>query len=255
MKKILAIALAMVLVLSCFALADTANNATFVVNSGVTCTLDSDSNSNVKEGKVCTEVWLQVEAAGQIDVEVPLVLVFKTNIDGGVATIDSAYKMINHSTADLAVTKIATATEANAEPGVTNPMTLKSYTVDMAEDQYGVKINFTGYSGVAAKGTHDVPDYEFDFAQVTDTKSATEGGLFTLKKAAAGEEATGTPTTLKASMKTGKLSFVTKVIEGTEELDTTKGVKLITITYTVAINKKDAIGTEITTTSHKNEHN
>lgn len=115
MKKILAIALALVLVLSCFALADTANNATFKVTPGVTCTLDSDSNASVKSGKVCTEVWLQVEAAGQIDVEVPLVLVFKTNIDGGVATIDSDYKMTNHSTADLAVIKVATVAEASRQ--------------------------------------------------------------------------------------------------------------------------------------------
>lgn len=134
-----------------------------------------------------------------------------------------------------------------------NPMTLKSYTVDMAEDQYGVKIDYAGYPADSTREADEA--YTFDFAKVTDSKSATEGGLFILKKAAAGEEATGTPTTLVASMKTGKLSFVTKVIEGTEELDTTKGVKLITITYTVAISKKDAIGTEITTVSHKNEHN
>lgn len=59
------------------------------------------------QGEVDTELWMQVAANGQIDVTVPLVLVFSTNIDGGDAMVAENYKIINNNTRNsISVDKI-----------------------------------------------------------------------------------------------------------------------------------------------------
>lgn len=191
-----------------------------------------------------TELWLQVDATGQIDVTVPLVLVFKTDIDGGSATSPNTYKITNNSTADLVVTNIEVAEEAKSEA---NPMTLVAYSATPTEDQYKVQLSV---DNSVVKGTGSTG--AFDLHTTSHEVDAIAGGLFELKKATA--EGVGTSTIVTADMTTGKLSFVTSRT-GDDELDTAKGVKLLTVTYTVAVDTSDAIGTTITTTPNNPAQN
>lgn len=263
MKKLVSLLLAAMMLLSCTALAETITSESIDVREET----DEYSGTDVSSiNTPKTELWLQVDANGQIDVTVPLVLVFKTNIDGGEAeTADNGlYKIINRSSADLVVTNIAVDVEdEDADENVKNPMELVPYAAaaSLAEDTYGVKLNVaesTSAKGTAypafehsivetggvftATGDGDTPDY-------VASKTALEGGLFLLNKAQ--PDGTGTDTVINAQMSTGSLSFVTsrKTNEDGEDIgvDPAKGVKLLTITYTVAINTADAIGDPITT--------
>jgi len=201
--------------------------------------IDADTPS------VNTEIWLQVDAAGQIDVTVPLVLVFKTNIDGGTASSPEAYKMTNNSTADIAVTSIkVTPVNTDAE---TQPMEFVEYdTVADTVDQYGLKLSVeaTEADDDNHRAAHEAYDKDmFDFTVDADTADVKDGGLFQVFK--------GATTRITALMKTGPLSFTTlrknsDTAGQPSELDTTKGVKIITITYTVGIDAQNAIGTDIT---------
>lgn len=82
MKKILTLLLALMMMVSvCASAADT--TGTLTVGSSTSkfdSTLIEDGNT---DPRVQTELWLQVKADGQIDVTVPLLLVFKTDIQGG----------------------------------------------------------------------------------------------------------------------------------------------------------------------------
>jgi len=236
MKKFLALLMAVLMVLSCtVAFAEEYEEAKIDVR-------EADDRYSI-DGKELdtpkTELWLQVEATGQIDVTVPLVLVFQTTIDGGKATSPETYKITNNSTADLVVTKIATAVEAESD--ATNPMALVAYTDTPQEDEYKVQLSVKEETvkGAGESGAWDL--YDNEHARV-----AKQGGLFELKKAVPNGE--GTDTRVIADMTTGKLSFVTLTTgEGSEEkLDDTKGVHLLTVTYTVAIDTSDAIGETIT---------
>jgi len=137
------------------------------------------------------------------------------------------------------VTKIATAVEAESD--ATNPMALVAYTDTPQEDEYKVQLSVKEETvkGAGESGAWDL--YDNEHARV-----AKQGGLFELKKAVPNGE--GTDTRVIADMTTGKLSFVTLTTgEGAEEkLDDTKGVHLLTVTYTVAIDTSDAIGATIT---------
>lgn len=179
-----------------------------------------------------TELWLQVDASGQIDVTVPLVLVFKTDIDGGTASTATNYKITNNSSAQLAVTKVATAVSD------TKTSLVAYNTANLAEDQYKVQLS----AGNAV----------LDLKTAEHTEAAINGGLFTLAKAAANGD--GTPTTVTVDMSTGKLSFVT-ARTADDELDTTKGIKLLTVTYTVAIDTASAIAGDTITDNGDNTVN
>jgi len=246
MKKTLAMLLAVMLLLSATAFAEQTGVDTITNGSKPadwdTATGDidaydsvhySDSGNYDTEGRMATELWLQVDATGQIDVTVPLVLVFQTNIDGGSANTASDYKITNHSSAALAVTKIEVAEEAKADA---QPMTLVAYpaTGMPAEDQYAVKLS-VGSS------------YTFDFKAAAAQADKLAGGLFELAKAPA-TGAAGTDTVIDVAMVTGPLSFVTarnSADNADAGIDGTRGVKLLTVTYTVAISTRDAVGEEI----------
>lgn len=221
-----------------------------------------DSAGFDTKGEAATEIWLQVDATGQIDVTVPLVLVFQTNIDGGHATSPSAYKITNHSTADLVVTKIVTR-EVVKHSGITNynnqPMTLAAYPeIDAttgkikqpAEDVYGARINVA--KGVTLgklkddktnTGVYDL--FTSANLETPHENAAARGGLFELQKPTAGKNADGMVTNLNVEMITGPLSFVTTRTDDDTNVDTDKGIQLLTIVYTVAIDTSDAIGETI----------
>lgn len=200
---------------------------------------DKAADDSTSENAVNTELWLQVDADGQIDVTVPLVLVFKTNINGGSADTAETYKITNNSTANLAVTKI----ESVPENGDT--MKIMPWGSELDQDQYAVQ--FTAYDKVDENN-----DYNFDFSAEEGKGNKEEadrkvGGKFQLLNNEA-------ETILDVDMKTGALTFVTKRIDGDTDtgMDVDYGVKLVTVTYTVGISTVDAIeGAKITTASEE----
>lgn len=249
MKKLLSIVLALVLVLSSITALATERrvlppedkNAEMTIYNGLESRYDSDSTTATETAaapSVNTEIWLQVEASGQIDVTVPLVLVFKTNIDGGNATAPSTYGITNNSTADVVVTEIKVTEKSEGK------MTLAEYAETItAEDTYGVTLDAPKHGATSVGDIFkNVAEKENDTASV----SALNGGLIWLEKKPADTDGTFSPFTLK--MTTGPLSFVTKHIDkdGEEVLDETQGVHLLTLTYTVAIDKSNGVGDSIT---------
>lgn len=233
MRKLVSLILAVVMICSMAVTAFAAdNNATLTQN-----TPTSSYEADAKTGAVNTELWLQVDAEGQIDVTVPLVLVFKTDIDGGNATSPNTYGITNNSTSDLVVTEIKTVAENKT---AAQPMTLVAYTATPTEDQYKVQLSVANdvVKGEGSSGAYDLHT-------ASHTNDAIKGGLFELVKPEA-NATEGKFTQITADMATGKLSFVTSRTNN-DELDTTKGVKLLTVTYTVAVDTSDAIGTNITT--------
>lgn len=276
MKKFLSLLLAAMMLLSCataMATSPEIDKVDSVINDSVHAWLDNDNATTTSndadidvkvvtnydsgedqfgsEGEAATEIWLQVDATGQIDVTVPLVLVFQTNIDGGQATSPTDYKIINHSTADLVVTKIATKKvdfDTNKQP--MNMVAWAASAANLAEDTYCVQIH--GITG--APGNGKTADATYDLNTAEYKQQAIEGGLFQLAKAPADQKANGngTDTNLNVSMKTGRLSFVThRTDDGdTDSMTATKGIQLLTITYTVAIDTSDAYGEEITTATN-----
>ncbi|MBE5803142.1 MAG: hypothetical protein E7316_01350 [Clostridiales bacterium] len=249
MKKFLSLLLAAMLLLACTTAMAEDDNATITVNEPVSRYATNNEEDGAEEAQtpsVNTEIWLQVDAAGQIDVTVPLVLVFQTNIDGGYATSPETYKITNNSTADIAVTSLAVAVEA--VDSETQPMSFVAFD-DVANeeiDAYGLKLHVdaTEADAEAHRAAHDA--YDKDLKEIegeADTADVMDGGLFQVYK--------GEATQVTAEMKTSPLSFTTLRKAGADgaasELDTTMGVKIITITYTVGIDAQNAIGDEITT--------
>ena len=104
MKKLVSFVLAALLMLSVVAFA-ASGDTTLEANPAITYTYSAD---NVNTGKVETYIYLKVKAEGQIDVTVPLFLVFATDVDGGKATEPSKYIIKNNNTESaVGVTKIA----------------------------------------------------------------------------------------------------------------------------------------------------
>lgn len=267
MKKVFALVLSLMMILcSVSALAtevtteaDTivnANGGEFENNVDVRGSIRyHDGADNDISGQAATELWLQVEASGQIDVTVPLVLVFQTNIDGGAANSSDKYGIINHSSADLVVTKIEVQdVKVNEEPTMEN---VEWKTSPLKEDQYKAQLSVDAQMGEGYAEKHD-----FDLHTKKYIGERWQGGIFELKKAPKNADVNkgeGTKTAIQLSMETGKLSFVTSRVEEdpkdtksqlNDKMDTAKGIQLMTITYTVAIDTSDAYGEEITTNAN-----
>lgn len=236
MKRLIALVLVVLMLGSTAAFADVDTML------GVSAETNSMSGENSTVDGAKTELWLQVDADGQIDVTVPLVLVFRTNIDGGVADTASNYKLKNNSTSDVVVTTIATAHET--DNNTSQPMSIVAYTETPTEDQYKVQLSVADAVAVGTKDAEGKEIRKWDLATTSHTAAPLAGGLFELPKATA--NGAGTDTIVKVDMTTGKLSFVTKR-DANDDLDATQGVKLLTVTYTVAIDTSDAIGSQITT--------
>jgi len=238
MKRILAFV--MIFMLLCGSALATDVNTSLTTRQDATRWTSGSQTNPAESTTAQTELWLKVEAKGQIDVTVPLVLVFQTNIEGGAASQPTNYKITNHSSADLVVTTIqVNVKKQDAVPykDDSNPMTLVSYTKNAhATNEYGVQLAVGEQTDIKgnprAAYTADVTYIDKSSDNKT-TRAANLGGIFLLPR--------GKATTVTPSMKTGELSFVTK----TDSPE--KGVHLLTLIYTVAIDSFAAIGEEITT--------
>jgi len=196
------------------------------------------TNITTDDGTANTELWLQVEANGQIDVTVPLTIVFKTNIDGGAAQEPTNYKITNNNNARLLVTGIEITDHADTD------MALVDYengalTID---DQYKVKMVAdlkNEDKADAADFSYDLFDVKADATKAADakvyTKAAADHGVFALNRDKS--RAAATDTVIGVTMNTSPLSFVTKIDDSTDY-----GLKLLTITYTVAIDTSTVKG-------------
>lgn len=243
MKKLISFLLVIMLLssisVSAFATDDT--------KMGVSAGRDRFNTEDSEEGSVSTDLWLQVDASGQIDVTVPMVLVFRTNIDGGTATSPTNYALTNRSTADLVVTKIETATDATVDASTANPMSLVEYGANLGEDEYKVKLSVP--TGVVIGNNADNVELSngWDLSTRTHENDKIRGGLFELAQPADGAESKSTR--VITDMSTGKLSFITSRAvdaDGNDAgMDVEMGVKLLTISYTVAIDTSDAIGVDV----------
>lgn len=191
-------------------------------------------------GTAATELWLQVDAEGQIDVTVPLVLVFRTNIDGGKAQAATNYMITNNNNAPVVVTDVVV-----SEGRTTDPTKLVAYKADKAlyEDEYMVQLTADAVAGTDGKTV-------FDFMTGTYTNPASAGGLFKLNRDTANKAAEAT--TIKAEMATGSFSFVTKR-DANDGFDKTQGVHLNTVTYTVAFDTSVEYGTTIQTVAQNDD--
>ena len=260
MKKILAFV--MIFMLLCGSALATGTNyvSTFTASDPEKWVAESNNEeTNIAK----TELWLKVAATGQIDVTVPLVLVFQTNIEGGDAISAEGYTITNHSTADLVVTRLEVDVEGqDAAPFSegSNPMALVEWdsisgqgTANVANvDQYAVQLSAGDANRVNRNGEASQIISEIDVHAINNpaenklgvlhaaSGTAIErddevGGLFLLPRKTSGGAETAVAVT--AEMETGPLSFVT---------DGEKGVYLLTITYTVAIDTSGVIGETIT---------
>lgn len=275
MKKFFAMLLAAMMLLSCVSAmasalptprpyydpdTDTVQVDAFNITFEDTDATDSFDAKHQTSGDIGTELWLQVSAQGQIDVTVPLALVFATNIDGGESEGPTTYGITNHSTADLKVTKI----EFVESTPATNPLKLVKTVTEGQVDTYEgylqvgtAKYEFNRgdtdetygfYSSIQKDEDHTSPRYVKD---ATDTNL---NQLFELESAYAGDNTagdvkTGLKTEIKTFMKTSRLSFVTQQVDNGNNDTTAKentGVQLMTIVYTVAVDDNDYAAGNIT---------
>lgn len=236
MKRLIALILVVLMLGSTAALAA---DDTVLGVSNENAVLKTEAGS----GSAATELWLQVDADGQIDVTVPLVLVFKTNIDGGVAKAATNYMITNNNNAPIVVTDVKVATGSLSSRPTT--LELVDYGSTLYEDDYMVKL--TSKADIA-----NVTEFDFyDSVNTADTyhKAASEGGLFKLNRDT--ENKAATTTVIEADMSTGSFSFVTT--RGTnDEFVETNGVHLNTVTYTVAFDTSVEYGGTITTAAQGN---
>lgn len=253
MKKFLSLLLAAMMLLSCttaMAAWDDVDPANDTITKDVTPDIsDADTltvhstytdsfDAKASEGKIGTEFWMQVAAQGQIDATVPLALVFSTNIDGGNATEATNYKITNNSSADLKVTNVVFTKAA------TTPMKLvqeSTAIADTAQDVFQGHLKVVDTTNAGSQKTFDFASAEDTYASYED-KAANDHGLIVLKQAGTGNTMASADTVIEAYMNTSRLSFVTKQSNTTGSVDTTKGVQLMTVTYTLAIDDGAALG-------------
>lgn len=258
MKKFLAMLLAAMMLLSSVgALAEVQDDSTLKIKPAVNSRFYSDSTT---EGEVDTELWLQVAADGQIDVTVPLVLIFSTNVDGGKATEANNYKIVNNNDrSSISVDKIEVKKNNN-----NSHMTLvNSYNNgwnDTTRDQYYVTLTpSTTYTGSDATANDVLETQVYDLYTAVNTPYSKNGenekseSLFRI-----GENSS---VKLTANMVTTPLTFVTGITDeandtylnkGEGEADAAnsgKGIELLTITYTVALEYDTVESKEITANS------
>ncbi|MBR6525266.1 MAG: hypothetical protein IKT57_04790 [Clostridia bacterium] len=234
MKRWIPLVLALVLALCCaVALAE---NAEFEVYKNDGQDILSTYNATPADGEdpsLETEVWLRVRAKGQINVTVPLVLVFETNIDGGYAEAPDTYTFKNNSTAELLITEmqVTEAADSNMELVALEEVDADDITEQsLATDTYVARV-MTMLDGFTL--------WFYDLG-VAGGKVVPAGNMVAIANLPV-----GTGTHIPIEMATGPLSFVTKHVNG--ELDATKGVKLFTVKYTVAIDTRKGVGETITT--------
>ena len=237
MKKLISLLLVVMMLCSISTVAFADDREPLVGDHSARFAVTKDTAGNDVSASQKTDVYLQVEASGQIDVTVPLVLVFQTNIDGGTASTGTNYGITNNSTAPLAVTSIVVAVDETGAAG--DVMVIVNYPASGTpeKDKFAAKISANGYS----KDLNAI----YTATNSKDSKNSVDGGLFQLPLDDATTNTVNESfTAVDMSMTTGKLSFVTGHSNDTT-LNPTKGLKLLTMTYTVAIDAHNVKGGDI----------
>ena len=254
MKKIVSLILALAMILSCTAaLANTNMEEKYI---GAQENFAIDDPTTKKSASQSTDIWLQVEAAGQIDVTIPLVAVFKTNIDGGSATISNSYKMINNSSAAIKVAKVVVTDQnvdvtTNNQIPTANMKLVKAFTG--AYDEYTLTMEPTDhYVDKAWDGAKNVAEFTksgYAYTKDSDTtgKYTEVKGLWRVEKS---DKANGgkDESYIKLVLSTSKLDFVTlqkDTVKDGDDAAIEDGVKIVTIQYTVMIDDSEAKGEDI----------
>lgn len=265
MKRILALLLAALMLLSCTALAESNPAPTFNPEKGKdaisftpgSLTGNDDSNLDIKtgyisrhyqengtEGDVKTELWIQVEANGQIDVTVPLILVFSTNVDGGTATAATNYKIYNNNARNsIAVDKIVVENTGSAKMNFVDSDAFDALDLN-ARDYYAVTMDPIVADGTATnKGTdnsldmktydHKTEVYDLFKAIGEEDTDYDESGADKTHVALMTLGQKGIMN-LNPTMKTTPLTFTTT--QATDNAESAQiGVHLLNVTYTVAL--------------------
>lgn len=255
MKKILALILAAMMLLGGAAMATNMEEA-YVGDQDDFVKAGTPDTTSASQS---TDVWLQVEASGQIDVTVPLVVVFKTNIDGGSASTGNAYKIVNNSSAAIKVTEVKVQDQKTdvSGNGITSNMTMVSALpqADSATyDQYTLTMKPTDY--YQNKNYFTTADGENVYTYFTDVGTASEQGTF-VKTAdgvqtqglwrierSDGAEGGSDESHINLTLSTSKLSFVTNQ-KSEDKPAVENGVKLFNVAYTVKIDDSTAVGGDI----------
>ena len=216
MKKLVSFVLAALLMLSVVAFAASGDPSLVVKDTSIIYNFTAD---NVNTGKVETYIYLEVIAQGQIDVTVPLFLVFSTDVDGGKAKEPSNYKITNNNK-DSAV-------------GVTRIHVTPSGTMELK-----VKNEFESAVGAHAYDTYMVT--------LTASGETYDLGKLNFQEDTAGEALTGLSipkdkeVNLQPEMQTTAISFIT----GKDQY-----VQIMTIEYTLGLIYNTVDTVDLPTTS------
>lgn len=254
MKRFLALILAAMMLLGGSAMAEEDNMTEAHVGGQTEFVKEEDKTSASQS----TDVWLQVAASGTIDVTVPLVVVFKTNIDGGTASTGTSYKIINNSSAAIKVTevKVTDAKTDITQNGVASNLkavetltegNYDEYTLTMLpEDRYETKAWESARSVVDADGD-GISTFQQEgntgAYKIASSTGAEKKGLWRIEKKD-GSEGGKDESHIKLTLATSKLSFVTKQ-KSNNDAGVENGVKLFNVAYIVKIDDSTAVGGDI----------
>lgn len=218
MKKLVSFVLAALLLLSVVAFA-ASGDTTLVAQQSYTFSKD---NTNV--GAVKTDIYLMVKAVGQIDVTVPLILVFSTDVDGGTALAPGNYTITNNNkNSAVGVTKIEATDESNGN----YKMTLVA---SSALDSAAANNENDKYSVVLSSGSTQT--YDLAALSTTAAEPGTAWDGFNIQKSGVVD--------MKPAMKTTALTFVT----GED-----KYVKILNVKYTLGLIYNTVDTVDLPTTS------
>lgn len=247
MKKILSLALALVLlctVTSAFATGTTLGVKVYGEDDQHKSTFFKDVEKSTAYQQ--TAMWLRVANQGQINCTIPLVLIYDTNIDGGENTLSDDYKIVNNSTANIVVTKMEV---LNSTQNINSNKPMKLVTENGLSSEK-VDAYYVSLSVPDARQHSTVKTTKWEMAEIVTTptkgqSTSLAGGLFFIPKTGG---ASGTnETVITVHVKTTPLSFITGLNDGDTQ-NKSRGVHLLDVKYTVAIDGFDAAGTTYGTT-------
>lgn len=235
MKKIIALVLAAMMLFSAVAFASsqqesteptaTPKPVTTFEDKGLTYTYNYDkvTTSTDPAPSVNTQVWLQVKAEGQINVKVPLVLVFSTNMEGGTSTIADAYKITNNNANNaVAIKGIKVTNDSSGQNILLKTATEFAAATDQDYNWFKVTMAPQAVDKEVKLNTADAwktPDMGAIMASELKITDTDKYGIWLNR---------GQSVNMKPTMTTTAFNKVTAD-------DPDKGVKVMTVTYTLGL--------------------